>query len=393
MDFSFPADLKEEIKRFDEFLTSEVISNLPAWNRERAIPRRFFQLAGKAGWYGFDWRDGRMIKHSGLRETLILERLAKASPGVAVAVLIVSDLGLTALKNFGTAEHRSVYGAAAVSGDCLVCFGNTENLAGSDAAGIKMTAKKTIDGWVLNGAKAYTTNGLVSDLAVVTAVTDPDAPRNRRISMFLVDLTTAGISRKKLNKQVWIPSDLTRIDFDDVHVSNGCLMGKEGQGLQQTLTVFTNSRIPISGIALGTAAGAFELAVQRARKRKAFGQSIAEFQAKAFEIADYYAQMEAVRLMVYRAAAAMDSGGDFRFEASLAKYLSVKIAKELCPWAADLFGAASVINDHPVHKFPMDAWAVSLAEGTQDVQKLVIFRELIKNRHHLSEQVDLPFFR
>ncbi len=385
MEFSIPADLKVEIKRFNEFLKSEVISNLAAWNRDRAIPRRFFQLAGQAGWFGFGWRDGRMVKHSGLRETLILERLATVSPGVAVAVLIVSDLGLTALKYFGTAEHRSLYGAAAVSGNCLICFGNTENLAGSDAAGIKMTAKKTNGGWVLNGAKAYTTNGNVSDFAVVTAVTDPDAHRSRRISMFLVDLNTAGISRKKLNKQVWIPSDLTRIDFEDVHVSEGCLMGKEGHGLQQTLTVFTNSRIPISGIALGTAAGAFDLAVQRARNRKAFGKSIADFQAKAFEIADYYAQMEAARLMVYRAASAMDSGGDFRFEASLAKYLSVKIAKELCPWAADLFGAVSVINDHPIHKFPMDAWAVSLAEGTQDVQKLVIFRELIKNRRYHSD--------
>ena len=226
MEFSIPADLKVEIKHFNEFLKSEVISNLAAWNRDRAIPRRFFQLAGQAGWYGFGWRDGRMVKHSGLRETLILERLATVSPGVAVAVLIVSDLGLTVLKYFGTAEHRSLYGAAAVSGDCLICFGNTENLAGSDAAGIKMTAKKTNGGWVLNGAKAYTTNGNVSDFAVVTAVTDPDAHRNRRISMFLVDLNTAGISRKKLNKQVWIPSDLTRIDFEDVHVSKGCLMGQ-----------------------------------------------------------------------------------------------------------------------------------------------------------------------
>lgn len=320
-----------------------------------------------------------MIKRTGLRETLIMERIAKVSPGVAVAILIVSDLGLTALKCFGTEEHLSLYGAAAVSGECLICFGNTENLAGSDAAGIQMTADRTTDGWILNGSKSYTTNGLVSDFAVVTAVTDPDAHRNRRISMFLVDLNTSGIRRKKLNKQVWIPSDLTRIDFVDVHLPVNCLMGKEGCGLQQTLTVFTNSRVPISGIALGTAAGAFDLAVQRTQNRKVFGKSIADFQAKAFEMADYYARMEAARLMVYRAAVAMDSRDDFRFEASLAKYLSVGIAKQICPWAADLFGAASVINEHPIHKFPMDAWAVSLAEGTQDVQKLVIFRELIKS--------------
>ena len=287
---------------------------------------------------------------------------------------------MTALNLFGTDGQIERFGAGAVRGENLICFGNTENLAGSDAAGITMSAEKTNDGWVLNGSKAYTTNGLVSDLAVVTAVTEPEAPRNRRISMFLVELDSEGISRKKLNKQVWIPSDLSRIEFNQVFVPDDHLMGNQGKGLQQTLTVFTNSRIPISGLALGTAAGAFDLAVQRARSRMVFGRPIAEFQSKAFEIADFYARLEAARLMVYRAAVAMDSGADFRFEASLAKYLSVEIAKELCPWAADLFGAASVVREHPVHKFPMDAWAVSLAEGTQDVQKLVIFREIMKKQ-------------
>jgi alkylation response protein AidB-like acyl-CoA dehydrogenase len=379
MNFNIPAELRRELNAFDEFLLTEIVPNIHVWNRERAIPRLFFQRAGMGGWYGYSWEDGRMVKRSGLRETLIMEKLAKISPGVAVAVLIVSDLGLTALNSFGSDELLSIYGAAAVSGDCLICFGNTENLAGSDAAGIQMTAEKTTGGWIINGSKAYTTNGLVSDFAVVTAITDPNAPRNRRISMFMVDLNSKGVTRKKLNKQVWIPSDLTRIDFDRVQIPDNYLLGKAGHGLQQTLSVFTNSRIPISGIALGTADGAFDLAVKRAKNRIVFGKSIVEYQAKAFEMADYYAQMEAARLMVYRAALAMDSGDDFRFEASLAKYLSVRIAKEICPWAADLFGAASVINEHPIHKFPMDAWAVSLAEGTQDVQKLVIFRELIKS--------------
>jgi len=380
MDFSIPVELAEELKDFDLFLQEKVSPNLPIWNREGSVPRRFFQLMGTAGWYGHRWQDKRLVKRSGLRETLILERIAKLSPGVAVAVLIVSDLGLTALNLFGTDEQIERFGAAAVMGENLICFGNTENLAGSDAAGIAMSAKKTTGGWVLNGSKAYTTNGLVSDLAVVTAVTEPEAPRNRRISMFLVELDSEGISRKKLNKQVWIPSDLSRIEFDQVFVPDDHLMGNQGKGLQQTLTIFTHSRIPISGLALGTAAGAFELAVQRARSRTVFGRPIAEFQSKAFEIADYHARLEAARLMVYHAATAMDSGTDFRFEASLAKYLSVEIAKELCPWAADLFGAASVVREHPVHKFPMDAWAVSLAEGTQDVQKLVIFREIMKKK-------------
>lgn len=384
MDFSIPAELAAELADFDVFLKKKVSPNLEAWNREGIVPRSFFQMMGMAGWYGYRWQDERLIKRPGLRETLLLERIAKLSPGVAVTVLIVSDLGLTALNQFGTDGQLERFGEAAVRGESLICFGNTENLAGSDAAGITMSAEKTNGGWVLKGSKAYTTNGLISDLAVVTAVTEPEAPRNRRISMFLVELDSEGISRKKLNKQVWIPSDLSRIEFDHVFVPDDHLMGNQGKGLQQTLTVFTNSRIPISGLALGTAAGAFDLALQRARSRTVFGRPIADFQSKAFEIADFYARLEAARLMVYHAAAAMDRGADFRFEASLAKYLAVEIAKELCPWAADLFGAASVVREHPVHKFPMDAWAVSLAEGTQDVQKLVIFREIMKKRFQID---------
>jgi alkylation response protein AidB-like acyl-CoA dehydrogenase len=124
--------------------------------------------------------------------------------------------------------------------------------------------------------------------------------------------------------------------------------------------------------------GAFELAVGHAKKRKIFGQKIVSLQAKAFELADFYTKIEASRLMLWKACLAVDKREDFRLEASMAKYLTVEVAREVTSWAADVFGAASVIFENPVHKFPMDAWASSLGEGTQDVQKLVIFREVIK---------------
>jgi alkylation response protein AidB-like acyl-CoA dehydrogenase len=259
-----------------------------------------------------------------------------------------------------------------------MCLGNTENLAGSDVAGITMRAEKVDGGWLLNGTKAYVTNGYVAALGVVTAVSDPEATRNRRLSMFLVDLNSPGVKRSKLNKQVWIPSDLTRLQFRNVFVPEDHLLGRRGEGLRQVLTVFTWSRLPISALTLGTAVGAFDLAFERARKREVFGKKIVAFQAKAFEIADFYARLEAARLVLWKACTVMDAGGDFRQDSSLAKYLTVKIAKEVTPWAADLFGAASVIFEHPIHKYPMDAWASSLGEGTQDIQKLVIFRELMK---------------
>jgi len=134
----------------------------------------------------------------------------------------------------------------------------------------------------------------------------------------------------------------------------------------------------MSGLTLGTAVGAFEMGLDRAKKRQIFGRKILDFQAKAFEIAEFFTRIDAARLMVWKAAWFKDEGKDFRLEASMAKYLTVEIAREVGAWAADLFGAASVMQDHPVHKYPMDAWASSLGEGTQDVQKLIIFREIMK---------------
>jgi len=196
--------------------------------------------------------------------------------------------------------------------------------------------------------------------------------------MFLLDLSSEGVSRFKLNKQVWIPSDLTRVQCSNVFVPDAYLMGERGRGLQQVLSIFTYSRVVISALAFGTALGAFEMALDHASKRKVFGRRIADHQAKAYEIADLYARMEATRVMIHKACWAMDKGEDFRIESSLAKYLAINTARDVTIWAADLFGAASVIYDHPIHKYPMDAWAASLGEGTQDVQKLVIFREILK---------------
>jgi hypothetical protein len=280
---------------------------------------------------------------------------------------------------FGGEDLHRKYGASAAAGRAIMCLGNTENIAGSDVAGISMTAGKVEGGWLLNGTKAYVTNGSIADLAVVTAVSDPPAARNRRLSMYLVDLDVGGIRRTKLNKAVWIPSDLTRLQLNDVFVPDDHLLGTRGRGLQQVLEIFTNSRVPIAALTLGTAVGAFDLALGHMQKRTVFGKKILDFQAKAFETADLYAKIEAARLMVHKAAWALDRGENFRQLSSLAKYLTVEAARETAIWATDIFGAASVVQDHPIHKYPMDVWAASLGEGTQDVQKLIIFRELMNH--------------
>jgi short/branched chain acyl-CoA dehydrogenase len=378
MDFLIPQNTLEELKRFRTFLGEEVSPHLSRWYEQGAIPRSLFSLMAQQGWFSFSFKANRLEKQSALREALLAEEMAKISPGVAVTVLAHQDLGLTGLWLFGSHDLQEKYGPSAVRGDALLCVGNTESGAGSDSANISTKATKVDGGWLLSGSKAYVTNGLISDYAMLTAVSDPQAKRNRRISMFMVDLASDGVKRVKLRKQVWIPSDLTRIQCADVFVPDDHLLGERGQGLQQVLSIFTHSRVIIAALTLGTALGAFELALDHGKKREIFGRPVLDHQAKAFESADLYARLEAARLMLLKACWAMDEGKDFRLESSLAKYLAVNVARDVTIWSADLFGASSVIFEHPVHKFPMDVWASSLGEGTQDVQKLIIFREMMK---------------
>jgi short-chain 2-methylacyl-CoA dehydrogenase len=380
MDFSVPPALLTENDRLSAFLDAHLMPHLSTWYREGAVPRSFFESMGREGFLGFEGSRSQLREQSALKQALFVENLARRSPGVAVAILVQISLGCKSVALFGSPGQKEAYLEPGVRGDLLLCLGNTEPHAGSDVANIAMKAEKVAGGWVLNGTKSYSTNAAISDHGIVTAVSDPEGPRNSRLSMFLVDLNAKGVTRKPLNKRVWIPSDLTRIQLSDVFVPDVNLLGIRGRGMQQVLEIFTNSRIPISALTLGTAVGAFELGIDHARKREAFGSKIIAFQAKAFEVGDLYTRMEAARLSVYKACWAKDQGMDFVTEASMAKYLTVQVARDVGTWAADLFGAASVVFEHPVHKFPMDAWAASLGEGTQDIQKLIISRAVLKQR-------------
>lgn len=378
MDLSLPEEVIADLRRFREFLETHLVPNLSKWYQDEAIPRSFFQQLGRDGWLGLVASEDGFYEQPSLKQAALMEDLARLSPGVAVAVAVQISLGLKGLYLCGSHAQTAETLPEAILGETLVCLGNTEPTAGSDVAGITTRADQREGGWVINGTKAYVTNGTISDYALITAVSDPEAPRNRRLSMFLVDLSLPGVSRKKLNKRVWIPSDLTRIQFKDVFVPEQNLVGERGRGLQQVLNIFTHSRISISALTLGTAVGAFEHAFEHGKKRQVLGERLVGFQAKAFEFAHFFSRIEAAKLVLQKACWLKDQGRDFRLESSLAKYLAVEVAKEVGMWAADLFGAASVVFEHPIHKYPMDAWASSLGEGTQDVQKLIIFRELMK---------------
>ncbi len=353
--------------------------NLKHWQSEGTIPRDLFATLARRGLLGLNETGDLPAWDACTRRSRIFEETARLSAGVAIAMLAHVDLGFAGLHLFGSQALQQAYGPGAVQGETLLCLGNTEGHAGSDVAAIKMRARQNAAGWRLDGTKAYVTNGALADYAVITALTDPEAPRNQRLSMFWVDLNQPGVRRRKLNKRVWQPSDLTRLTFKDVYVPADHLMGTRGQGLQQVLAVFTHSRVPISALTLGSAAAALDMALERMRRREAFGRPLVDFQAKAFEAADFYARLQAARAVVRDACRAVETGADFRLQASTAKYLAVDIARRIGVWAADLFGAASVMADHPVHRFPLDAWASSLGEGTQDIQKLIIARHIFSS--------------
>ena len=378
MDFSFPEKLLAEFSQFKDFLNSGFEMRLNAWYRRRDLPREFFEELGRSSGYGFGLSEGCLVKRSAFREALYAEELARRSPGAAIAALAHADLGMMGLFLFGSRQLQRRYAEKALRGETIMCLGNTEGHAGSDVAAVAMQADAAADAWRLTGTKSFVTNGGVADVAVITAVTDPAAARAHRLSMFLVDLNQPGVRRTRLTKQVWLPSDLTRVELKDVAVPLDHLLGRRGYGLTQVLQIFTHSRVAISALTLGTAAGAFDLAVRRAVKRSAFGQRIADHQAKSFEIAERHSEIEAARLALWKACWTVDRGEDFREQASIAKLLAVAAARTTTAWAADIFGAASVMFEHPIHKFPMDAWGSSLGEGTQDVQKLIIFREVMK---------------
>ena len=378
MDFAFTPEISSEFERFKGFLNAGFEARLKAWYRQGHLPREFFSELGLARGYGFELSEGRLKRPTAFREALFAEEMARRSPGAAIAALAHADLGMMGLYLFGSGPLQRRYAENALNGKTIMCLGSTEGHAGSDVAAVAMRADAASDGWRLTGTKSFVTNGALADAAVITAVTDPAADRTRRLSMFLVDLDQPGVRRTRLNKQVWLPSDLTRLELKDVVVPAGHLLGRRGHGLAQVLQIFTHSRVAIAALTLGTAAGAFDLAVRHALKRSAFGRRIADHQAKSFEIAERHAEIEAARLALWKACWTVDRGEDFREQASIAKLLSVAAARRTTAWAADIFGAASVRFEHPSHKDPLEAWGSSLGEGTQDIQKLVIFREVRK---------------
>lgn len=363
----------------EAFINEEITPNLTQWYKANVFPVSIVKRIGEKGWLGH-FKEGDKWQESPMLESIVLyEKLSEISPGLAVGVLAHAQLGLLALSCFANDIQLKRYFQPAIEGQEFLAFANTEPTAGSDVANIKLQAKKINSGYLLNGTKMYITNGYTADTLIVSAVTNPKAERKHEgLSLFIVPAGSQGIERRKINKLVWHPSDLATIVFQDCFVPEENLLGRLDEGFKEIMTIFNSSRIAIAALTYGTALGAFKLALQRARRREAFGKKIIEHQAKAFQFSEMAAELEAAKLLVIKAAWLKDMGRDFVFNASAAKLIVGREARRITMWAAESFGASGIMEENPISRYPLDAWGSLLGEGTEDIQKHIIANQLSK---------------
>jgi alkylation response protein AidB-like acyl-CoA dehydrogenase len=314
-----------------------------------------------------------------------LEELARVDGSVALIVAAHNSLCSNHLYKFGSEAQREKYLTRLATGEWLGCWSLTEPEAGSDAGGTRTVAEKRDGEWVLNGSKTFTTNGHYADVCVAMAVTDR-AAGHHGISAFVVERGTPGFRPgKKENKLGLRASDTSEVIFSDCHVPAENLVGREGHGFIDSLGVLDGGRISIAAFALGMAQGAFESATRYAKQRRQFGKPISEFQAIQFKLADMATEIDAARMMTYRAAWLADEGraaGDppqhHTQESAMAKLYASEVAVRVANEAVQVHGGYGFIKDYPAEKYYRDVKLATIGEGTSEIQRLVIARQLLR---------------
>jgi alkylation response protein AidB-like acyl-CoA dehydrogenase len=279
---------------------------------------------------------------------------------------------------FANEELKKKYMPDLTSGRKLGAWGLTENISGSDAAAMRTTAEMKNGCYVLNGSKALITHGGVGETAVVTAVTDK--PKGTKgISAFILEKGYEGFKvGKKENKLGMRSSDTCELIFENCEVPVQNLIGNEGEGYTQAMTILDGGRIAIAALSVGIAQAALDHSVNYAKQRKQFGKLLAEFQGIQFKLADMATEVEAARLLTYRAARLRDEGRDFKFAASMAKYYASEIATRATNEAVQIHGGYGFIKEFPVEKLYRDVKLMTIGEGTSEVQKMIVARELLE---------------
>ncbi len=309
-------------------------------------------------------------------ECILMEELGRVCLGIASGFLSHSSVSTAVILHFGTEEQKRRYLVPAVRGERIAAFGLTEPNAGSDAASIQSTAKRVSHGYLLSGSKTLITNATISDFVVVAAYLDR-SKGSRGIAIFLADKGTPGFTEpRKLHKFGLLSADLGELFFEDCLLPRDSLVGEEEGGFAKIMEVLNSGRMVVGARALGLAQAAYEAALGYAQGRVQFGRPIGKFQAIAFKLADMLTELEAARLLVYRAAWLYDQGRPCIKEASMAKLFATEMAVRVSGEALQIHGGYGYMKDSPVQRYFRDAKFGTVVEGTSEIQRLIISRRI-----------------
>jgi hypothetical protein len=378
LDFTLNEEQQLLRKTVREFAESELAPQSREWDEKQEFPREVFSKLGELGLMGVVWpAEYGGSEMTTLDYAIVMEELARADAGVALSVAAHNSLCSGHIFLAGTEAQKKKYLTPLAKGEKVGCWGLTENSAGSDAGGTKTMAVRDGEHWVLNGSKTFITNGRVADIAVAMAVTDKTRGK-KGISAFVVERGTKGFrSGKKEDKLGVRSSDTSELVFEDCRIPAENLLGQQGHGFIDTLKILDRGRIGIAAFCLGIAQASLEASMRYSTDRRQFGHPIADFQAVQFKIADMATKLDAARLLVWRAAALRDAGKEHKLESSMAKLFASESAVEIALDAVQIHGGYGYIKEYPVERYLRDSKLGTIGEGTSEVQRLVIARELL----------------
>ena len=362
-----------------EFAKKEILPNVMKWDEAQEFPRHIFKQLGELGFMGIlipeEYGGGGM----GYDEYIIaIEELAKVCGSVGLSYAAHNSLCTMHLYSFGTEEQRRKYIPKLAGGEFIGAWGLTEPNTGSDAMRMLCTAKQDGDDWVINGTKIFITHGLTGDVMVVIARTG-DLLDSHGMTAFIVERSNPGMKGgKKEDKLGMRASETGEVIFDNCRVSKDAVLGKVGDGFIQAMKILDGGRISIASLALGIAKGAFEASVKYSKERQQFGKPICENQAIAFKLADMATQIEAAELLIYQCADMKARGLKITKESAIAKLYASEIGCKVANEAVQIFGGYGYIKEFPVEKYYRDIKLCTIGEGTSEIQKLVIAREILK---------------
>jgi alkylation response protein AidB-like acyl-CoA dehydrogenase len=378
MDFQLTDEQRLLRQTVREFAEAEIRPHVREWDEAQAFPRSLVDRMAELGLMGIQFPDAYGgAGMSAIDYCLCIEELARVDPSIALSVAAHNGLCTAHLFMFGTEAQRRHYVTKLAAGEWIGAWGLTEAGAGSDAAAMRTSALRDGDAWVIDGAKTFITHGRMGDVMLVMAVTDRSRGA-KGISAFVVERGTPGMSAgRKEDKLGMRASDTSEVIFERCRIPADHIVGEPGQGYINALQVLDAGRIGIAALSVGLAQGAFDAARGYAAERRQFGQPIASFQAIQWKLADNATRIEAARLLTYRAAHLKDQGRRTSLESSMAKLYASEIAVRAAEDAVQIYGGYGFVKDYSPEKFFRDVKLTTIGEGTSEIQRLVIARQLL----------------